>query len=225
MASPRDQMLERVRRAHGRGPMDDARRAELQAGLAAPRPRLVPARGQIAPDAQVALFVSMVEAVAGTVARVGTWADVPAATADFLKGHNLPTTVTVAPDARLDAFTAAGLLTVRRGAALPQDVVGVAAALGAVAETGTLALVSGPDSPTSLNFLPDVHVVAVAAADIAGTYEEIWTRLRARFPGTLPRTVNLITGPSRTGDIEQTIQLGAHGPRRLHVIVVDGPQG
>ena len=55
-----------------------------------------------------------------------------------------------------------------------------------------------------------------------GPYEDAWDRLRAaEGEGRLPRTVNFITGPSRTGDIEQTIQMGAHGPRRLHVILVE----
>jgi L-lactate dehydrogenase complex protein LldG len=64
-------------------------------------------------------------------------------------------------------------------------------------------------------------VVVLKAADIAGDYETIWERIRADFgPGAMPRTVNMITGPSRSGDIEQKILLGAHGPRRLHIIVV-----
>jgi L-lactate dehydrogenase complex protein LldG len=61
---------------------------------------------------------------------------------------------------------------------------------------------------------------------VAASYEEGWTRLREakRAPDgsvALPRTVNFITGPSRTGDIEQRIELGAHGPRRLHIVLVD----
>jgi L-lactate dehydrogenase complex protein LldG len=49
----------------------------------------------------------------------------------------------------------------------------------------------------------------------------VWARLRARYgKDCMPRTVNTITGPSRTGDIEQMIELGAHGPRRMHIVVV-----
>jgi L-lactate dehydrogenase complex protein LldG len=85
-------------------------------------------------------------------------------------------------------------------------------------------LISGADNPTTLNFLPDVHIVVVDAADIAGDYETVMTRLRQRFgDGRLPRTVNLITGPSRSADIEQTLILGAHGPRKLHLIVTGNP--
>jgi L-lactate dehydrogenase complex protein LldG len=87
-------------------------------------------------------------------------------------------------------------------------------------------LASGPSGPTTLNFLPETHMVVLKARDIAGCYEDAWDRLRA-VQGTaedgalLPRTVNMITGPSRTADIEQTIQLGAHGPRRLCILLVD----
>ena len=96
---------------------------------------------------------------------------------------------------------------------------GVTGAVCGVAETGTLILTSGPDSPTTLNLLPDTHIVVLSTDSIVGSYEDGWDLLRAR--GELPRTVNMITGPSRTGDIEQTIQLGAHGPRRLHILLVD----
>jgi L-lactate dehydrogenase complex protein LldG len=97
----------------------------------------------------------------------------------------------------------------------------VSHAFAGVAETGTLVLTSGRDNPTTLNFLPDNHIVVVEAKDVVGDYETVWQRLRERFgTGNLPRTVNMITGPSRSADIEQTLILGAHGPRRLHVIIV-----
>ena len=83
-------------------------------------------------------------------------------------------------------------------------------------------LVSGPRTPTTLNFLPDTHIAVVRADQVVATYEDGWDRLRA--DGPLPRAVNFITGPSRTGDIEQRIVLGAHGPRRLHIVVVENGQ-
>ena len=78
---------------------------------------------------------------------------------------------------------------------------------------------SGPEHPTTLNFLPDTHVVVLLASQIVGSYEDAWDRLRD--VDSMPRTVNFITGPSRTGDIEQTIFLGAHGPRRMHIVLVE----
>ena len=94
-------------------------------------------------------------------------------------------------------------------------------ALAGVAESGTLVLTSGVDNPTTLNFLPETHIVALRAEDIAGDYETVWEVIRKKYgPGQMPRTVNYITGPSRSADIEQKLLLGAHGPRRLHIIVV-----
>ena len=103
------------------------------------------------------------------------------------------------------------------------DLNAVSHAFGGVAESGTAVMVSGPENPSTLNFLPDNHIVVVAAKDIAGDYERVFAKLRATYgKGQMPRTVNFITGPSRSGDIEQTLLLGAHGPRRLHVLVVKG---
>jgi L-lactate dehydrogenase complex protein LldG len=82
-------------------------------------------------------------------------------------------------------------------------------------------MVSGPDNPSTLNFLPDNHIVVVSAKDVASDYEMVWAKVRFVYgKGAMPRTVNWITGPSRSGDIEQTLLLGAHGPRRLHILVV-----
>jgi L-lactate dehydrogenase complex protein LldG len=86
-------------------------------------------------------------------------------------------------------------------------------------------LVSGPQTPTTLNFLPETHVVVVRRDQIVATYEEAWGHLRAvQTKGMLPRTINFITGPSRTADIEQHMELGAHGPRRLHIVLVEDGQ-
>lgn len=221
MTTSRARILEGIRRAQGRGPLSADQAADLGAGLAHPASRLTPKRGQGTPAENRVLFEEMATAVSATLETVGDWAAVPGALAEFLKARNLPTEVAAAPDSRLDVLEGHEMLTVRRGPALPQDLVGVAVAFRGVAETGTLMLVSGPQTPTSLNFLPDVHVVCLETSRLGGTYEEAWSTLRAAYPDDLPRTVNFITGPSRTGDIEQTIQLGAHGPRQLHIILVD----
>ena len=90
-----------------------------------------------------------------------------------------------------------------------------------IAETGTLALVSGADNPTTLNFLSDNHIVVLSRDAILADYESAFAKLRGAYgKGGAPRTLNFITGPSRSGDIEQTLLLGAHGPRRLHIVIV-----
>ncbi len=111
-------------------------------------------------------------------------------------------------------------MKIERRAAKREDRVSVTGVFAAVAETGSLVLISGPDSPTTLNFLPDVHIAVVRREQMVAHIEDVWSRLRAELR-EMPRTVNFITGPSRTADVEQTIQLGAHGPRSLHVVLVD----
>ncbi|HVL75378.1 MAG TPA: LUD domain-containing protein, partial [Noviherbaspirillum sp.] len=91
---------------------------------------------------------------------------------------------------------------------------------GAVAETGTLMLLSGPRTWPSASLLPETHVAIVERSRIVAAMEDAFALARAEH-GELPRAVNFISGPSRTGDIEQTIVLGAHGPYRVHVIIVD----
>jgi L-lactate dehydrogenase complex protein LldG len=222
MSITRDQILGGIRAGLGRGKLDDAAKEALQARLVAHRRNVVPARAAALDHAgQVALFVAMAEEVDATVARVASAAEVPNAVADYLARQNLPARLVMTPDPKLDdiPWDARPLLDIRKGRAEDGDAAGVTASFAAVAETGTLMLLSGPEAPTRNNFLPDTHVVVLRASQVVASYEDGWDRLRAQGP--MPRTVNFITGPSRTGDIEQRIVLGAHGPRRLHIVLVD----
>ena len=219
----RDDMLAGIRKALGRdGPADAATRATLQARLKGHKQNLVPKRGRVQGREKIEAFVKMAEFSLATLARVRSVGDVPGAVADYLKSQNLPPKLRMAPDQKLDAYPWASkpLLQIARGKAEPEDEVGLTGAFAGIAETGTLMLLSGPASPSTLNFLPETHVVVVRAEEILGSYEDGWAKLR-QIADKLPRTVNFITGPSRSGDIEQTLQLGAHGPRRLHIVLVD----
>jgi L-lactate dehydrogenase complex protein LldG len=227
--SGREDILGGVRHALKRGKLDAATTAALDANLAAPRRNLIPARAtSLDHDGQVGLFVAMAEEVSTTVDRVADLADVPQAVAAYLASENLPADLVAAPDPALDAIPWAErpLLRLRRGKAEDSDKVSLTPAFAAVAETGTLMLVSGAQNPTTLNFLPDTHIVVLRADQVVASYEDGWTLLRERQKAAgeaaLPRNVNFITGPSRTGDIEQRMQLGAHGPRRLHIVLVGG---
>lgn len=214
MTTSRTAILDSIRRHLHRGPLSDARADALRRDLARPCRQVVPARGQGNAAEQVALFLRMAGELAATSARLHHGDEVPAAVAAYLESQGLAGPVRVAPE--LSRLPWAG--DVVFGAADPGDAVSVTPAFAGVAETGTLVLLSGPASPTGLNFLPDTHIVVLAAVDVVGAYEDVWDWLRG---APLPRSVNLISGPSRTGDIEQTIQLGAHGPRRLHILLID----
>ena len=231
MTTGRNDILDGIRRSLGRsGPVDDKRAAELRERMAKPARNLIPARADL-PEAQmVDLFQSMAEGVFASVARVADMTAVPAALTDYLKRENLPAQVVMAPDPSLDSaqWESEPLLEVRRGVPEETDMVSVTSAPAAVAETGTLVMFSGADHPSTLNFLPETHVVVLPANRVTKTYEDVWDLIRQRvadgangLDGLPPRTVNFITGPSRSGDIEQTLLLGAHGPRRLHIILVD----
>ena len=128
----------------------------------------------------------------------------------------------LAPEPLLDRcrWDSQPLLRVRRGTAVDADAVGVTLAVAGVAETGTLVLASAPDRPTLLAYLPETSVVILAADWVEASYEEAWESIRA-MPGGVPRSVNFVTGPSRTADIAQKLELGAHGPRRLLILLVE----
>jgi L-lactate dehydrogenase complex protein LldG len=224
--SARDQVLGAIRRSLGVSGNEAPRRREVADRLAGHPRGVVPARGQGSPRERLDLFARMVEGAAGSVARVADPADVPEEVAAFLRRYNLPMAARRGADPRLAGISweRAATLEISTGAPDPKMLSSVSHALAGVAETGTLALTSGADNPTSLNFLPDNHIVVIDAKDVVGDFESVWQRLREKFgEAVMPRTVNLITGPSRSADIEQTLILGAHGPRRLHVIVVGAP--
>lgn len=225
--SAREEMLGRIRGAVGKGRAADAART-VDARLAAHRTNLIPARGQLAPDAKIELFERMAREASATLARVPSPSDVPEAVARFLKSENLPSRIVMAPDSWLGSlgWEHQPLIDIRRGRAEPSDEVGVTVAFSAIAETGTLMLLSGPATPTTLNLLPETSIVVLRASQVVGAYEDAWARLRQARSGAggavaMPRTVNFITGPSRSADIEQQLQMGAHGPRRLHIVLVD----
>lgn len=223
--SGREAILARVRRATTPEADDAARRSLVAARLAEAPRGIVPARGQLPPAERVDLFCAMAQAVSASVERLSSPDEVPDAVARYLRDRNLPASLRMGEDERLGAMPWAGqrALEIKRGPSDGNDETGLSHAFGGVAETATLVLHSGGENPTTINFLPDHHIVVINAADIEGDLESAITKVRARFgKGVMPRTVNMITGPSRSGDIEQKLLLGAHGPRALHILVVGG---
>ena len=220
----RAQIMAKLKRALKAEAREPEALAALDARLSAPRLGLVPDRAQLAPAARVDLFQAMIEEQAATVERLSDPADLPGAVAAYLKAQNLPARLRLAEDPELAAlpWDKEPLIERQGGPAEGGDQASLTTALAGVAETGTLMLCSGPDSPTTLNFLPETHIVVLKASQVVGALEEGWAQVRAKYgAGQMPRTVNCITGPSRTADIEQTIQLGAHGPVRLHVLLLE----
>ncbi|MFO1170386.1 MAG: lactate utilization protein [Hyphomicrobiaceae bacterium] len=220
----RDIVLGRIRRALGAKDDDVERRVAVQRRLHAPAAGPLPARTQGSRQELVQQLKMRLEALSAS-AEMAPVADIPARVADFLKRNNLPARVRSGGDpllAGLD-WSKAPSVTVEHGRAQPSDEVSLTHAVAAAAETGTLVLVSGTDNPTTLSFLPETEIIVVRAEDVEGSYEATWSRIRALYGDrTMPRSVNWVSGPSRTGDIDQTLVLGAHGPRRLHVVIAEG---
>jgi L-lactate dehydrogenase complex protein LldG len=221
--SARANVLSRLRAALQVPTDDSARKAAVAARLKSAPNGVIPARGQLEPKRQVDLFIAMAEKFAATVTRVKSGSDVPKAVTEYLRSKNLPARAAIGADPRLAAmpWSKQKSLDLKHGPSDGTDETGISHAFAAIAETGTLVMTSGADNPTTLNFLPENHIVVLDATSVAGDLETVMASIRKTYgKGAMPRTVNLITGPSRSGDIEQTILLGAHGPRALHIIVV-----
>ncbi len=215
----REAVLARVRTALGRhGPDDDARAAAHAyiAGAAA---------GTAAGGVRRSCAVVSPRAIdmSSTVERVASDDAVPAAVARYLATINpgagglLPTGVCWPEFATLD-WTQAGL-SIESRPTVGHDALGVTGCFCAIAETGTLVFLTGTESPSARFCCLKRMLRLFAPTRSCAAMEDAFALIRARR-GTLPRAVNLVSGPSRTGDIEQTIVLGAHGPRRLHIVLV-----
>ena len=194
------------------------------ARITARQANLVPARGAGDRETQIHRFTEEREMVSATVARISSEAELPAEIARYLSSQNLPAVIRSAPALNDVPWDLQPTLTVNDGTVLTTDVVGVNRAFAGVAETGTLVFRSGPDSPTTINFLPLTHIAVLSTKDLHGDYESIWTKLRLaqeHEPIQMPQAVNMVTGPSATGDIEQTMQHGVHGPQNMHVVLID----
>ena len=214
MSAARERILGAVRRSLGRaGPLPESVRAGLDHRLAEPTPNLKPALD----DDPVSLFVRKANAAHTRTSVVPTLAGVSEAVARHIEDHGLGDAVAVAPE--LEGVQWSNRLAVERRAARGSDRLSVTGAFAGIAETGSVMLLSGPGSPTTLNFLPEDHIVVLRESRIVPHLEDAWALLRAERD-SMPRTVNVICGPSKTGDVELVITEGAHGPRRFHVIVV-----
>ena len=221
-AAAREAILARVRGALGKSDGDRKRREAAEGYVA------LHARGP-QPDSHtdpVEQFVERAIHMESTIERIATRDEIPAAVARYLDALELPEAIAEQKSHRgvcwpefADLDWKAAALDIEARPTQGQDRLGITGCLCAIAETGTLVFVPGPQMHTATTLLPDTHVVLLRTADIVATMEDAFARIRAAKRG-LPRSVNFISGPSRTGDIEQTIVLGAHGPYRVHILLL-----
>jgi L-lactate dehydrogenase complex protein LldG len=220
--SARDTVLGKIRASMQVPAADEVRRRAVAGRLESTPTGVIPGRAKLPKAGQVDLFCAMAEQFGATLTRVSDYKAVPAEVTTYLRSHNLPAEIRMGADKRLKkaGWETEKNLEIRHGASDGGDLSGVSHAMAGIAETGTLALASGPDNPVTLTFLADTHFVALRARDVMGGFEDFWAAWRAR--GLDPRTLNFVTGPSRSADIGQQLQLGAHGPLALHVFLIGG---
>ena len=209
----RENVLSRIRAALGKS-ASRAERGEINAYISqhstGPRPQ---AEWNLA-----ARFRERALSLASSVDQVASISEVPQAAARYLRDNNLPLQGVCWPElAQLD--WAAQDMNVTARSAQGNDLLGITSVFCAIAETGTLVLLSHENTPAATSLLPETHIAVVKTARIVKGMEEAWALLRTER-GSLPRAVNFISGPSRTADIEQTVTLGAHGPYRVHIVLV-----
>ena len=211
--SARDNILGRIRtslhREAGDGAADRVRARVDAHGLNA--------RPQAAGDL-VAAFRKQALGLATSIDDVADLQTVPAAVAAYLSAYALPMEAVCWPTLG-DLEWARHGVTMQVRPARESDKVGVTEVFCAIAETGTLMMLSGAQTPAVSSLLPETHIAVVRVSQIVAAMEEAWQRLRAT-PNYPPRAVNFISGPSRTADIEQTLTFGAHGPYRVHVLLL-----
>ncbi|AKC68234.1 LutC/YkgG family protein [Pandoraea oxalativorans] len=213
----RNRIFARIRNAQHR---PDAARANEQAAAEdylarhpqGPRPAM---SGDI-----MATFIAKAEALSTTINRVPAMSDVPAAASTYLQANGLTTRAVAWPTLRSLDWASAGC-EVEFRKPHGDDLVGITGCFCAIAETGALMMMSGPETFASATLLPETHIAVVPASRIVAGHEDGFALMRSER-GQLSRATNFIAGPSRTADIEQTLVLGAHGPYRVHLIIVDG---
>ncbi len=205
--SARERILARVRRAT-QGEGQPKAREELR--------RPTPVRATRSDKDAVAQFIAEAEKVHATTSRLKSLDDLPAALASELRQRNLPAGIRTGDDPAFDRDWGTVERTIGPGRIAEPAT--MTHAVAGSAETGSLVFTSGPDNPVTLNYLGETHFAVIDAGNIHGGFEGVMAALRAE--GLDSRTVNFITGPSRSADIGQVLQLGAHGPVALHIFIV-----
>lgn len=184
-------------------------RSRTRPAASKPDPYLAPS----IPSDLVTAFVTKAEAVNAEVQILEREDQIPTAIAEILRAHNLAARIYLPPNSDVTGLDAITILHEPPGL----DDTAVTRAPLAIAETGTLVQPARDASPASWHFRPGFEIAILKASDIVGHFEDALQTLKTQ---SLPPTINLITGPSRTGDIEQTLELGAHGPKALAVLIV-----
>jgi L-lactate dehydrogenase complex protein LldG len=224
MSKAKNAILDRIRAGLGREALSEGVKKSMGEKIVPPDQRIIPERVQLSGPLLIEEFLRMTNGEATTVNRLKRDENVPNAVTEFLRAHGLPPSVVLAPDDTIGEmpWDESGL-QIRQGRAEKDDLTSVTPGFAGIAETGCFMLISGPDHPYTLNFLPENHIVVLDSSRIVATPEDAFGLLRDKFgAGNMPRTTLMVAGPSRSADIGTSLQFGAHGPKRLHCILING---
>ncbi|HEV3342697.1 MAG TPA: lactate utilization protein [Pirellulales bacterium] len=186
-------------------------------------------------DDPSARFVAEVNAVGGQGQLVADWNAAREALAELLDRYsparalcwrhpvldrlNLGELLAAKGVERLDYDSLCGLTPAEQRERMLAAEIGISSATLAVAETGSLALSSGPGTERVASLLPPVHVAIVSADQIVPDLFDLFAVMQKSAPA-MPSNWTLVTGPSKTGDLELKLTTGVHGPGIWHVIAV-----
>jgi len=215
MSDARNNILERIRQANQHIPQADLAddvNERLQSHPRGPQPHWK--------EELLLRFTNKVEQAAASFEHIYSEQDIVQVVMSYIKEQKLEEKLVRTSTPLLSTLKWPDSLQLETRAATSQDMVVLVEAYAAVAETGSVVMSSSENTPVSLNFLPDHYLCVVHKHSIVGSMEDLWDRIRQNSP-MLPRAINIITGPSRTADVEQIIQMGAHGPRRVHLLLLD----
>ncbi|MFT6916108.1 MAG: L-lactate dehydrogenase complex protein LldG [Motiliproteus sp.] len=219
MSSSREQIFSNIRKGLGRGELQGEALTTARKRISMHPASCIPSRSQLPFDGQVALFKAMATEAAAELHELESLEQLPERVAAFMSAEKLQQLVT-ASSPELTSLQWPESIDIQQRVAQAGDILSLTSSFAGIAETGTLMLLSGSDSPTTLNFLPDIHLVLLRRSTIVGHYEAAWQKVR-ELGDNWPRTVNMVTGPSRSADIEQKLQMGAHGPKRLVIFILN----
>ena len=211
----RDRILGRIRQAQGHAPQSTLAEREAVESYLAFHPR---GPQQHLVDDLVSQFIAQAERMSSSVERLASLAEVPGAARRYLDQHQVEPAVVVSQELDALDWQQAGITTSCR-VIEDADLTAVTVTYAAIADTGTLCFLSSRSTAASNNLLPENHIVVLRENQLVAAMEDVFDLIRKQY-GELPRALNFVSGPSRTGDIEQTIVLGAHGPYRVHILLV-----
>jgi L-lactate dehydrogenase complex protein LldG len=214
MADARENIMQRIRQANrfcSEAISQDVLKQRLQQHERGPQPGWS--------DDLVNHFIQKSQQSAATIAQIKSEHDIVDAVLTYMDEQSLDNNLLCASTELIDGLNWPSEVTADRRTATTADKIVLTEAFAGIAETGSVVMCSSRQTPVSLNFLPDHFLCVVRRNSVVNTIEDLWERIRQQGAG-MPRAVNIITGPSRTADVEQIIQMGAHGPRKVHLFLM-----